>query len=425
MRHWFFLLCTVGFGAAGFAHNGVHITYHWHLHQPIYWPEYAPGLNRYQFGKDSVNLKLSNTGNYYPGSSYEHPRNQLVNGDGGEYEAVFDKADRVNIYQQRGKDSIATIMHHADAGVSVSYSGALQENIWSFGKDWSYGYTPSWNDGYRTARNWKTWSGASRADMVGMTYHHSFSPLLPKSVLRKEIQIFKEIWWKNWGGNPDKSDHSRGFWPVEAAFSRHMIPVLASEGYQWAIIANSHLARTCQNYMQVATRGTSGYNIDPPNKADMLGPYVPANQWWSGQIDGRGGCFPAPFAYQAHRTKYVDPETGAETYFIVVPMCDLLSYQNGFGMMGTGDIDTKIAPFNDPNHPSIIVLAHDGDNAWGGGYSYYFESVPQLMNEAASKGYHPITIQQFLQWHPPNDLVHVEDGAWVNAANDWGHPQFI
>lgn len=26
---------------------------------------------------------------------------------------------------------------------------------------------------------------------------------------------------------------------------------------------------------------------------------------------------------------------------------------------------------------------------------------------------------------PDSDVVHVEDGAWVNAANDWGHPQYI
>jgi len=72
-------------------------------------------------------------------------------------------------------------------------------------------------------------------------------------------------------------------------------------------------------------------------------------------------------------------------------------------------------------------MAHDGDNAWGGGSSYYSESVPGLMNAAASRGYRPTTIQQFLAEHPVpvSDYVHVEDGAWVNAANDWGHPQFV
>ncbi|MEI6085766.1 MAG: hypothetical protein WCS70_15890, partial [Verrucomicrobiota bacterium] len=412
---------------AGLANDSVHIAYHWHLHQPIYWPDYKPGLNRYQFGAESVDLKLNNTGNYYPGSTFEHPRNLLVNGDGGEFDSVFDKSDRTAAYQNGPKDSIATLGAHPDGGAQISYSGALQENIWSFGKDSRYGYGPNWNSGNTTARGWTTSGGKPRADMVGMTYHHAFSPLLPKTVLKKEIQIFKEIWWKSWGGNANKSDHSKGFWPVEAAFSEAMIPVLASEGYNWVIIANSHLARTCPNYLSVASKGTGGWNMDPPNRADQLGPTVPANQWYSGTRDARGGTFPAPFAYQAHKAKYVDPNTGTETKMTIVPMCDYLSYENGYASMGTGVIDAHIAPFNDTSHPSIVLLAHDGDNAWGGGSSYYFESVPNLMNEAASKGYRPTTIEQFLAYHPvpDSDVVHVEDGAWVNAAGDWGHPQYI
>ncbi len=407
--------------------SDVSLTYHWHLHQPVYWPEKASNLNRYQYAKDSIDLKLSNTGNFYSGSTYKHPRNNLVNGDGGEYDSVFDKADRVQAYQYGGKNSIATLSSHSDAGASISYSGSLQENINSLGKASAYGYGPDWNEGYKTAHSWTTTGGFPKADMLGMTYHHAFSPLLPESVLRKEIEIFKEIWWKSWNGNPDKSDHSKGFWPVEVAFSEAMIPVLIDEGYEWVIIANSHLARTCTNYMDVANRGTGGWNIDPPNRADVLGPTVPAAQWFSGSRDARGGTFPVPYAYQAHKAKYVNPETGAESKITIVPMCDYLSYENGYGSMGTGVIDAEIAPYADSSHPCLVLMAHDGDNAWGGGSSYYQESVPNLMNEAASKGYHPTTIQQFLNDHPvpDNDVVHVEDGAWVNAASDWGHPQFI
>ncbi len=112
---------------------------------------------------------------------------------------------------------------------------------------------------------------------------------------------------------------------------------------------------------------------------------------------------------------------------IVVPMCDLLSYKNGYSLMGTGEIDQHIAPYNNPNQPSLVLMAHDGDNAWGGGYDYYTNSVPGFANAAVGQGYVPTTIQQFLTDHPVpnNDVVHVEDGAWVNADNDWGHAQFI
>ncbi|MCX6266632.1 MAG: hypothetical protein NTW16_04650, partial [Bacteroidetes bacterium] len=133
------------------------------------------------------------------------------------------------------------------------------------------------------------------------------------------------------------------------------------------------------------------------------------------------------FCYQAHMAKYVDPNTGTEYKITVVPMDDLLSYQNGYSMMGTGDIDQHIAPFNNASQPSMVLLAHDGDNAWGGGYTYYNQSVTAFADEAASKGYVPTTIGQFLMQHPvpATDVVHVEDGSWVNAANDWGHPQYI
>ena len=407
------------------AGTGVHLAYHWHLHQPIYWPESHPTLPRYQFAAESLDIKNTG-GNTYPGSTHAHPRNNLAGGD-GEFDPVFSKPDRVNAYQSGGWNAIQSIMGHPDAGASISYSGSLMENIWSWGKDNRLGYGPHWNSGFTAARTNFVAGGGSRGDMLGMTYHHAFSPLLPRSVLRKEIQIFKEIWWRTWSGASDKSDHSKGFWPIECAFSRHMIPVLVDEGYEWVIVANSHLARTCGNYLDVARKGNSGWNIDPPNRADRIGPTVPSDQWYTGTIDGRGGAFPAPFAYQPHKAKYVDPETGAETRMTVVPMCDYLSYVNGFSSMGTGEIDAELAPFNDTARPSLVLMAHDGDNAWGGGSSYYQESVPDLMDEASGKGYRPSTIQKYLNEHPvpSTDVVHVEDGAWVNAANDWGHPQFI
>lgn len=292
------------------------------------------------------------------------------------------------------------------------------------------GYSSDWNQGYIEARGWKTHGGHPRADLVGFTYHHSLSPLIPKSVLRKEIQLFKEAWARNWEGKPDYSDQSKGFFPPEAAFSETMIPILASEGYEWTIIPNGHLARTCRNYLDpdvAPMHSSSTWNTNPPNRADMSGPWVPASQWWSGTLDGRGAKVPAPYAYQAHWAEYTDPETGKTSRIRVVPMDEVLSYQNGYSMMGTDLIDQHIAPFNDPAHPSLVLFAHDGDNAWGGGFSYYQESVPGLASQAQSKGYSMTTIQQFLDDHPvpETDIVHVEDGPWINPEGDWGDPQFV
>ena len=43
------------------------------------------------------------------------------------------------------------------------------------------------------------------------------------------------------------------------------------------------------------------------------------------------------------------------------------------------------------------------------------------------QGYIATTIQQYLSEHPvdENDVVHVEDGGWVNPDGDFGSPQSL
>lgn len=48
------------FGSSAWAQgasSGVHLSYHWHMHQPIYWPEKLPGTDRVQFAGESYDLK--------------------------------------------------------------------------------------------------------------------------------------------------------------------------------------------------------------------------------------------------------------------------------------------------------------------------------------------------------------------------------
>lgn len=390
----------------------VHMSYLWHMQQPNYWPERsAQNPNRIQSVKESNDLKFSG-GNTYPNSGQAHPLNDL--------QQIFSKQDRVAVYQYRAKDAVQSLMNHPEGGAQVNYSGCLMDNIESLGNANQWGYSPNWNSHNTTARSWTTSGGNPRMDLTGFTYHHALSPLISEKVLRMQIQAHKHRYNQVFGSSPS---YSKGFWPAECSFSERIIKVLVEEGFEWTIVANSHLARTLDDYP--INFGTSGCNISPPNRADKVS--TNGNNWWSGQIDGRGGTFAAPYCYQAHKAKYVDPNTGVEHFIDVMPMADLLSYQNGFSLMGTGDIDNNIAPYDDPNHPSMVLFAHDGDNAWGGGYDYYNNSVPGLANAASNQGYVPSTIQQFLDDHPvpANDVVKVEDGSWVNAANDWGHPQFI
>lgn len=411
--------------AASLAHanNNVHVAIHRHLHQPNYWGE-PDNLrpDQSQFGADSQRRK--DLGQNFYGNSIQNPENTLVDGEN----SVFGKNDRKAAYQSRVRESVGG-MNGADAGMEVSYSGSLMRNIWSFGRGNSYGYSTTWNGDITTAHGWKTrnGTGSTRADMLGMTYHHALSPLLPRSVLRKEVAMQRERMWKSWGLNPNMSDQSRGFWPVEIAFSESIIPVLREFNYDWVLVPNSHIARTCPNYMDVLQMPNMGAELkaDPPNLADQNGPTVPSNQWYGANRDTFGNVFPLPFSYQAHKAKYVDPETGQESKITVVPADDYHGYESGFAAVGWTYIDGKIAQYNDPNHPSIVVMAADGDNNWGGGNSFWNEFAPQFMNDAPNHGdKRATTVQQFLDDHPvsDSDVIHVEDGSWINA--DQGSPQF-
>jgi|GEM_PF-1389365 len=390
----------------------VHITYLWHLEQPIYWPEKSKSdTYHYQLAAESFSLKQNGQNKYSDGKS--HPLNDL--------EEIFSKADRVAVYQYRTKDAVQSMTsNHPESGAQVSYSGCLIENINSLAKTNKWGYGNGWENSIKTARGWKTNGGFPRLDLMGFSMHHALSPLVDENALRKQLQAHKYLTQQTFGTT---TNYSKGYFPAECAFSVRIVKVLNEEGFEWSVVANSHLARTLKDYP--LSYGTNGCNIDPPNRADIVS--TEGKNWWNGQIDGRGGTFAAPYCYQAHKVKYVDPTTGTEYILTIVPMCDLLSYQNGYSTMGTSDIDKFIAPFNKTQQNCIVLMAHDGDNAWGGGYDYYNNSVPGLANACKSKGYVMTTIQQFLNDHPvpENDIVHVEDGAWVNAENDWGHPQFI
>ncbi len=399
------------------ANPNVYVSRFWHNHQPIYWPEWngnGSQTQRVQFAWDSIVLKPGQTYN----SGAAHPENDLVQ--------IFGLDDRRNAYQSGPRNSLATLPQ--SAGFAVSYSGSLMDNVRSLGSNGQLGYGGGWWDGWRESSTWTTPSGSRRMDLVGFTYHHSLSPLLPKAVFRKELQIFKQAWWKAWNKNPDLSDHSKGFFPTEMAFSRHMVDVLVDEGYEWSIVASHHLSRTCPTYLQKANPEGS-YNIfsSPPNRADLLGP-SPTQGWWYGEPNpGNAAWNVAPFAYQLQRAQYVNPETGAVKTLVLVPSDDVLSYRFGYANEGIGKIQAFIAPFaTDPARPVMVMPATDGDNAWGGGSSSWFEATPQFFNDAAGAGYRPSAVQDFVNAHQAAaPVTHIEDGAWIFPESDYGSPYFL
>ncbi len=381
--------------------DSIHTTYFWHLQQPIYWP--APSKYRigYQLAYESMQRKDEQNG---------HPQNDL--------ESIFGKDDRKAVYQYRIKDCIFSLLSYSEAGAQITYPGCLIENINSLAEHNWNGYSPSWVENFKSAMSEKTSLNNPRLDVVNFPFHHCLAPLVDEKVLEKEIGIYQLIYQDTF-----QKPLSKGYFPAELAFSERIIPVLLKFGIKWVIVPNTHISRVCKDFPLVL--GSGGENCTPPNKADILNPE--GINYFRKHIDrGCSPCNAYPFAYVPHKAMYVNPETGEIYKITIIPAAMGMSWDDGYKMYGTEDIDS-IADKNNPLRPMLIVLAHDGDNAFGGGYSYYMESVPNFCDLAQSKGYVPSTIQDYLDKYPvpEDDVVHVEDGSWPNADGDFGSPRFI
>ena len=387
--------------------TSVHTTWLWHLHQPIYWPDRrVSGTDHYEAAWDTI--QQQNAGR-------QHPAPEVLT-------TIFGAADRVAAYQNRPHDTLDSLLGYANVGAQMSFSGALMENVESLGANGQLGYAANWNSGNQQARAWTTSGGKPRLDLVNFTYHHAIAPLVSDATLEMELRIQQRQMQLFWGTNVPLS---RGYFPAETCFSEHIIPVLNKVGIAWTVVANNHLTRACADFP--LTLGSGGENCDIPNPADQINPAQGASNYETISIER--GCAPTaamPFAFQIHYARYVDPNTGAGSSIIVVPSDQVLSWRDSYGTWDLGMM-SGLAARNDPSKPALVLLAHDGDNAWSGGYSYYMEWVSQFAGEAAAAGYEPSTVEQFLAENPPdsNDVVHVEDGGWVFADGDFGSPSFI
>jgi hypothetical protein len=394
-------------GSAAIAQERVHFTYLWHLEQPVYWPErQVSGVDRYERAWETIQ-RLDSGGSA--------PQDDL--------RGIFGLADRQAVYQYRVRDAISAISGAPEAGAQISYSGGLIENITSLGNANQLGYGSGWNTNFRAARGWNTAASGTnkpRLDVVLFSFHHGLLPLMDDAAIRKEIQLYKRIYAEAWGSAVPISG---GFFPSEMAFSERIIPILASEGVRWTFVSSEKLSRACADFPVVF--GSGGVNCDPPNRADQRNPA--AGAYYRQSISR--GCSPAeavPLAYQPHRMRWTDPATGTTSEIIVVPCSQHMGWRDGYAPLGLGDFNA-IDAMSRPARPMLVVLAHDGDNAWGGGYSYYLEATPNLVSQARAAGYHPTVVEKYLADHPVPTyaIVHVEQGAWVNADGDFGAPTFL
>jgi len=405
LRPFLCALALIGFApmVASAQNTRPKTTYLWHLHQPIYWNDQkSPSEDRYEYARESIDAK--NGGRPYPLNDLNE---------------IFSKDDRVAAYQYRPASSVFSMSGGSRAGAQLTYSGALMENVGSLGSAAYYGYGGGWWHGMRDGFNAKTPSGHPRLDSVNFSFHHALLPLQDPETVYMEIRLHQEKMKEILGGGYTVS---KGIFPTEMAFSTRLIPALKRAGVEWSIVSGEHIARACPDFPLVF--GSGGVNCDPPNRADQIN--VPGVEFIRRQISR--GCGPTqanPLSYQVNRAKYVDPSTGAVEEILVVPSDQASSWDDGYGCFSPGFLGALTAR-NNPANPSFAVLAHDGDNAFGGGFSYYLECVPNYTSTSVSNNFDMTTVQQFLSDFPgARDLVHVEDGAWVNADSDFGSPTYI
>ncbi len=384
---------AAGIGLAVVAAQAVpmHVTYLWHMHQPIYYP-------------------------------YESPQTIDANGRFNfSVQGVWD-SDRVGAYTTWPKDAVQAGADKgmAHAGAQMSYSGSLAENNNNL---WGYCTGNSWDDSIDWARNGlRTSLDNPRLDTVGIAYHHSLMPLTCKESMKMQIRLHKEQFKQLW----DTSDYSKGFWPPECAFAEWMIPALVEEGLEWVIVDNGHLFRAVPDFpwSDASSCRVNPADMQNPTSAELGSTWVQLQNVWAPTK------VLAPWAYQPHYVQHVDPASGTAQKIIAVPAGRYEGNENGRGGYGAfkpenvwgahvGSVNT------DANHPMLLLAHSDGDNygmknsdAWHGQHGLFLD----MCNNNAD--FDHTSVQDYLEMYPPSasDVIHVEPGSWVGI--DGGTPYF-
>jgi len=382
---FFVVLLTIVFGQQK---PPIYIAFHWHMHQPIYWP-YETVWQTQQRGAYS-------------------------------YSVVDIFNQRIGPYTNWPKDAIYKGINNnlEHLGAQVSLSGSLIENLNNL-ESGGNGNFNGWKNHWKDIATKKTSKNNPRIDLVAFGYHHPLMGLIDYEDIRKQIQQHREAITTNFG-----ISYSKGIFPPENAFTPRMIPALVAEGLQWVMVDNVHFDRATEGYPF-----NTGGNLYEPNKADIQNPnpndWVQLNGLWAPTKVSAG------WGHKPHYVKYIDPNTGQEYKMIAVPTSRYLGNEDGRGGFGALNYEQVMSQLefanNDPAHPILVVLHHDGDNYGGGSSGYYGSNFDNFVNwlKANPSRFVCTTIQDYLDMFPPdpNDVIWVEDGSWSGADN--GDPEFL
>ena len=376
-----------------FAQNPIHVTYLWHMHQPIYYP--------YHTIDEIDSMGLFNF----------HIRGEVFDSRRGPY------GDWVKNAVQASHDRN---MQHA--GVQVSFSGSLMENM-----DGLYGH--GWREDYRWARNGlRTAFNNPRLDLVGFSNHHSLMPLTSRESMIMQIRLHREVYQDVWGVTD--GSYSKGFFPSESSFSMHMVPALVDQGIEWVLVDSGHIDRTLEDLPWSAASSIR------PNRADQRSGVV--EDWNSEWVQLQNVWAPtpvaAPFSYQPHPIRYVDPNSDPNDIqvhrMIAVPAARYEGNENargGYGAFKPENVwGSQVDKNNNAQRPMLMVAHSDGDNfgmlnadAYHGQHSMFLDMTINNPNFAHT------SIQDYLQLYPvPEEApyIHPEPGSWIGI--DGGTPYY-
>jgi hypothetical protein len=373
---------------ASLAASPIHVAFHWHMHQPIYWPyetvTETEARGAYSFSLIDVHLNRSGPYTTWP-------------------------SDAVQLGIDAGLGHL---------GAQVSLSGSLMENLNVLESE-GIGFS-GWKSSWNTMNGNTTSLGNPRIDLVAFGYHHPLMALIDPGNLTLQIQLHEYYLEQNFGTDVP---YSRGMFPPECALHPAMVPALESAGIEWVLVDNIHLQRACQGYPW-----NSGGNLVEPNPAEQLNPDPDdwislTNLWAPTQVS-------AGWSYRPHHLEYVDPSTGGASRIVAVPAARYMGNEDGrggFGALLYDEVMSQLEPYNtDPDHPLLIVLHHDGDNHGGGSESYYHSNFQNFVDWLVANPTRFVctTIQDYLDQFPPaaDDVIHVEPGSWSGADN--GDPEF-
>jgi len=217
------------------------------------------------------------------------------------------------------------------------------------------------------------------AEFTGCGYFHPIFPLIPEDDRRKQIEMHLKIFEETFGAKP------RGFWLPELAFSIRVVPVLAEMGFKWTIVDGPHIVN--------ANKDIDRYEL----------------------------------LYRPHYVEYEGHQ------IIVIPRDRGISnaQQSGYNPIWLkNEIENGIQPHNEGNF--LLTVATDGENGWfrhsganAGFWGWFFEPlVYSLSKDPDFKFIELITVDEYLEEHPPHDTVFVEDGSW-NVPGTFDDGRFL